>query len=345
MSTTRSPLVSVIIPVYNAGEYLRPAIESILQQTLQDFELIIIDDCSRDDSLAVARSYESDPRVTVLANETNRGRSYADNRAAEHARGRYIAKMDADDLARPERLQRQIDFLEQKPAVGLTSSFMRCFGESSILYTYPVTPDEVRSFMLFNMPVANPTVCFRRELITEHGLRYDDTILDTYGEDYEFIARAALLVDIENQPEVLLDYRTLPQTVKADVHARRNAKSNQIRERLLRAFGIPFSERELHVHNTISYFPFVLGDITLPEVHAWLWKIHTFNEQRRFADPATMLRTVAERWFLTCYNNPDKQLNSRREYLRQPLAKHYRPDAKLQGKFWLKSNVLRHLPR
>ncbi|MBT9393949.1 glycosyltransferase [Hymenobacter sp. NST-14] len=327
----------MIIPVYNAGDYLRPAIESILQQTFQDFELIIVDDCSRDESLAVARSYQTDPRVRVLANERNRGRSFADNYGAEYARGKYIAKMDADDIALPHRLQAQVDFLEQNPTVGLTSSFLQCFGESDIVYEYPLSADAVRSFLLFNMPVANPTAFFRRSLLQEHGLRYDDTIQDTFGEDYEFIARLAQVTDIVNQPDILLHYRTLPQTLKADVHARRNAKSNQIRERQLGVFGIPFCARELHVHNTISYFPFVLGDITLAEVHAWLWKIHTFNQTRRYADPAAMLRCVAERWFLTCYLNPDRRTNGWVEYHRQPLARHYQPRRMVQAKFLIKN--------
>ncbi|OGX84180.1 glycosyltransferase family 2 protein [Hymenobacter glacialis] len=342
MPTTELPLVSVIIPVFNAGEYLRPAIDSILQQTLQDFELIIVDDCSQDGSLAVARSYQDDPRVQVLANEQNQGRSFTDNYGAEHARGKYIAKMDADDIALPHRLQAQVDFMEQHPAVGLTSSFMQCFGESDIVYEYPVSGDAVRSFLLFNMPVANPTAFFRRGLMQEHGLRYDDTIKDTFGEDYEFIARVAQVVDIENQPDILLHYRTLPQTLKADVHARRNAKSNQIRERQLRVLGIPFNDRELHVHNTISYFPFTLGDITLAEVHDWLWKIQAYNQERRYAEPEAMLRCVAERWFLTCYLNPDKKTNSLREYRRRPLHKHYNPGTKLHAKFLLKSYLLRH---
>ncbi|GAA4018267.1 hypothetical protein GCM10022408_35010 [Hymenobacter fastidiosus] len=138
MPDSQAPLVSVILPVYNAGEYLRPAIDSILSQTLPDFELIIVDDCSPDGSLAVARSYETDPRVRVLANSQNRGRSSSDNYGAELARGRYIAKMDADDIARPDRLRRQVDFLEQNPSVGLTSSYMQCFGESDIIYI-PIT--------------------------------------------------------------------------------------------------------------------------------------------------------------------------------------------------------------
>ena len=343
MKYATHPIVSVIIPVFNAGPYLGEAIGSILGQTLRELELIIVDDCSTDDSLAVARSYEADPRVRVLANAQNRGRSFSDNYGAEHARGCYIAKMDADDIALPHRFQAQVDFLEQNPAVGLTSGFMKCFGESEIVYKYPVSADDVRSFLLFNMPVANPAVMFRRSLLEEYGLRYDDAIQDTFGEDYEFIARAAQVVDIVNQPEVLLHYRTLPQTLKADVHARRNAKANQIREKLLQGFGIPFTARELYVHNTIAYYPFTLGDISLVEVHDWLWKMHSYNQKRCYAEPSAMLRCVAERWFLTCYLNPDKQTNSFAEYRRHELARYFKPAAKLYGKFMLKNFVLRHL--
>lgn len=337
------PIVSVVIPVFNAGPYLGEAIGSILGQTLRELELIIVDDCSTDGSLAVARSYEADPRVRVLANAQNRGRSFTDNYGAEYARGRYIAKMDADDVALPHRLQKQVDFLNDNPAIGLTSGFMQCFGESEILYKYPVSADDVRSFLLFNMPVANPAVMFRRTLLDEHGLRYDDTIQDTFGEDYEFIARAAQVVDVVNQPEILLRYRTLPKTVKADVHARRNAKANQIREKLLQGFGMPFTARELHVHNTIAYYPFTLGDISLAEVHDWLWKMQDYNQTRRYAAPAAMLKCVAERWFLTCYLNPDRQTNSFAEYRRHELVRHFTPTAKLYGKFMLKNFVLRHL--
>lgn len=342
MSASTSPLVSVILPIYNAGAYLRPAIDSILAQTLQDFELILVDDCSTDSSLAVARSYETDPRVIVLANAQNKGRSFSDNLGADHARGRYIAKMDADDIALPHRLQTQLEFMEKNPTVGLTSCFMKCFGETSILYEYPISADAVRAFILFNMPVANPTAFFRRSLLSEHGLCYDDTIQDTFGEDYEFIARVAQVVPIVNQPEILLHYRTLSQTVKGDVHARRNAKSNQIREKLLRNWGIPFTDRELHIHNTISYYPFKLGNISLEEVHNWLWKIYEYNQIQEYTNVDAMLRCVAERWFLTCYLNPDRSVNSLHKYRQHQLAQFFAPTANLRRKFLLKSYVLRH---
>lgn len=339
MSTdAATPLVSVVLPIYNAGPYLAEAIESILKQTLRDLELLLIDDCSTDDSLAVARRYEAaDPRVRVLASPVNRGRSAMDNWGQDQARAEYIAKMDADDIALPHRLQTQYEFLESQPQVALTSSYLQTFGHINTVFTYPVAAEEVRSFLLFNMPLGNPTAFFRRSLILKEGLRYDEEIKETFGEDYEWVARVVQVATVVNQPQVLLHYRTFPASVKADFHAKRTAKSNQIRERVLRQAGFTFSARELHVHNTIAHYPFVLGDITLAEAHAWLLKIEAQNAQLAYAAPAAMRAVVAERWFWTCYHNPDRQTDNYRAYYRHALSRHHRPPASLRLRFWLKN--------
>jgi len=339
---TAAPLVSVILPVFNAGPYLAEAIESILTQTLADFELFIIDDYSSDDSVAVARRYEArDERVKVLVNERNCGRAHSDNRGHALARGGYIAKMDADDVALPHRLQTQFDFLESRPEVALTSGFLETFGATHTVYEYPLSADGVRSFLLFNMPVGNPAVFFRRTLITEQHLHYDEQIQDTFGEDYEWVARVAQVAIIENQPQILLRYRTFSAAQKADVHARRTAKASLIRSRVLERAGFQASGRELYIHNAIAHYPFALGDISLAEVHDWLLKLATQNEQLRFAAPAALRAVLAERWFWTCYHNPDCHVDSYREFGRWDLACGYAPTAKLKLKFWLKNKVLR----
>lgn len=340
------PLVSVILPVYNAGPYLGEAIESILNQTFGDFELFVIDDCSADDSLVVARRYEAqDKRVKVIENTQNRGRAFADNCGHALARGRYIAKMDADDVALPHRLQAQFDFLESRPELALTSGFLETFGATHTVYEYPLSTDEVRSFLLFNMPVGNPTVFFRRSLITDYHLHYDEQIQDTFGEDYEWIARVAQVAAIENQPQILLRYRTFPAAHKADVHARRTAKASLIRSRVLERAGFQASARELHIHNTIAHYPFALGDISLAEVHEWLLNLATQNEQLGFAAPAALRKVLAERWFWTCYHSPDYHVDNYREFGRWDLARGYAPTAKLQLKFWLKNKVLRRFKK
>lgn len=339
-----APLVSVVLPVFNAGPYLGEAIASILGQTFRDFELLLIDDCSTDGSLAVARRYAAqDARLRVLTSPRNQGRAAADNRAQALAQGRYIAKMDADDVALPHRLQTQFDFLEAHPDVALTSGYLQTFGATRTVYSYPLAAEEVRSFLLFNMPVGNPAAFFRRALLTEHGLRYDERIAETFGEDYDFIARVAQVGAIVNLPVVLLRYRTFPASLKAAAHARRTAQARQIRERLLRQAGFQFSARELHVHQTIAHYPFVLGDITLAEAHAWLLSLDTQNQRLGYAAPAALRRVLAGRWFWTCYHNPDPATDSYREFGRQLLARNFVFPVGLQLKFWLKNKVLRRL--
>ncbi|RZK45252.1 MAG: glycosyltransferase family 2 protein [Hymenobacter sp.] len=340
------PLVSVVLPVYNAGPYLGEAIESILSQTLRELELLVVDDCSTDDSLAVARRYEAtDSRVRVLASSENLGRSFVDNWGQDQARAPYIAKMDADDVALPHRLQTQYDFLEGHPEVDLTSSWLQTFGTSRTVFSYPAGAEEIRSFLLFNMPVGNPTVFFRRSLITEKGLRYDEEIKETFGEDYEWVARVIQVARIVNQPEVLLNYRTFPPSIKADFHAKRTSKSNQIRERVLQQAGFAFNARQLHVHNTIAHYPFVLGDITLAEAHDWLLELDAQNHQLTYAESAAMRRVLAERWFWTCYHNPDQQVDNYAAFWSHELSQAHQVGYELNFKFWLKNKIIRYFKR
>ncbi|MGI4743444.1 MAG: glycosyltransferase family 2 protein [Janthinobacterium lividum] len=341
------PLVSVVLPVFNAGPYLQETVESILRQTLQDFELIIVDDYSTDNSLAIAKQYEATypQRVRVLALPHNLGRSYADNRGHELARGRYIAKMDADDVALPERLQTQAAFLESHPEIDLTSSFLQAFGVSSLVYTYPISFDEVKSFLLFNMPVGNPSVFFRRSLLTSHNLHYDEDILDTFGEDYEFITRVAKVATIVNQPQSLVRYRTFPATRKADVHARRTAKADLIRARLLEQAGFHYTQHELAVHNTVAQYPYAQVGIALPEVQAWLTSLIQQNQQLNYAASTVFQKVVAERWFWACYYQPDPQVNSHQAFHRAAFAACYQPPMQLALKLWIKNTITRHFNR
>ncbi|TGE28274.1 glycosyltransferase family 2 protein [Hymenobacter metallicola] len=342
MDVLQPPMVSVIMPVYNGGHFLRPAIESVLHQTFTDFELLIVDDCSSDGSRAVAQTYAADPRVRVFGMPENKGRAFCDNYAAQLARGRYIAKMDADDIALPQRLQTQVAFLEQHPEVDLTGSFLQCIGESRLVYEYPVSTDQIRSAVLFDMPVGNPSVFFRRSILREHGLSYDESLAQT--EDYDFISRAAQKVTMVNQPEVLVQYRTQAAPVKAKILAARLAQANRIRERLLRDINIPFTRRELRVHNTVCSYPFRLGNLSLEEVHTWLWKLYVHTQVSTSLHSATMLKCIAERWFLTCYNNCSSSVRGLQTFYNFPLSREYPLGAKLRLKFWVKDLKARFAP-
>jgi glycosyltransferase involved in cell wall biosynthesis len=130
------PRVTVVMAVYNAAQFLREAIASVLSQTYTDFELIVVDDASTDDSSAILRSY-NDPRIRIIRHQTNLGASLSRNDALAAARGELIAIMDADDVCAPTRIERQVEFLQAHPAVGLVGCgiYDNIDASGAVLYT------------------------------------------------------------------------------------------------------------------------------------------------------------------------------------------------------------------
>lgn len=210
-----SPLVTVFIPAYNAEHYLREAIESVLAQTLGDFELLVIDDGSRDGTRAIAEAFAArDPRIAVISRE-NRGRSATRNEAFDRARGRYLAVLDADDLCVPERLQRQAAFLDANPQVTLcgartlhfreTSELKRMEPSRSVLRKHPTGAEGIRAAQFFECAVRQSTAMFRMETIRARGYRYNTDY--PVAEDFELFNRIAARDPVTNLPEVLVHYR------------------------------------------------------------------------------------------------------------------------------------------
>lgn len=167
----KNPKVTVLMPVYNGEEYLREAIESILFQSFGNFEFLIIDDGSTDDSINIIASY-TDPRIRVITNGENIGIARALNKGIELARGKYIARMDSDDISLPKRFEKQVDFLDKNPEIGIVGSWIKTFGgRKTIILAHPCNPEMVRIFFLFDSPLAHPTVMMRREFLKKNNLR------------------------------------------------------------------------------------------------------------------------------------------------------------------------------
>jgi len=200
------PAISVVMPTFNDGEYLREAIDSILNQTFLDFEFIIINDGSTDDTEEIISSYKDD-RIRYLKNDSNLGNTITRNKGMDLAKGKYIAIMDSDDISVPGRLALQFEYLEKHPEIGILGGSKIFFDDHSWFYRhYPTKPEYIKSFLFFKNPVGQPTVMLRREIITEHELYYNPEYEN--GEDFDFWYRAALKdVRIANLKDVLLYYR------------------------------------------------------------------------------------------------------------------------------------------
>jgi hypothetical protein len=205
--TSSPPRVSVVLPVYNAERFVGEAIDSILGQTLADFELIVIDDGSTDDTPRIlADRVSRDPRIRLIARE-NRGLTPTLNEGLEGARGPFVAIMNADDIALPERLERQVAFLDTHPAVAAVGSQTRLMladGTPGPSVSLPQTPADVRRFLPKASPLAHPAVMFRRAAVVEvRGYRPQIEP----AEDYDLWLRLADRHELANLPNVLLHYR------------------------------------------------------------------------------------------------------------------------------------------
>lgn len=204
MKNTQLPYISAILPVFNAEQYLAQAIESILNQTFTNYELIIIDDGSTDRSYKIAKKYaEKDSRVKFLVQD-NMGISKTLNRGIELAQGEWIARMDADDIALPDRFEKQIAKLCVSGA-DICGSWIEHFGSyDTRIIKYRESDQAIKYEMLFGTPFAHPTIMMRADLA--NTLRYDDKW--DKCEDYDLWERAVRAgYKMTNVQEVLLKYR------------------------------------------------------------------------------------------------------------------------------------------
>lgn len=326
--------ISVVLPVYNVEAFIQGTIESLLRQTFQDFELLVLDDCSSDATVERVRAIR-DERIKLILNPHNMGRAGSDNAAVEHVRGEYIAKMDGDDLCHPSRLARQVAYLDAHPDVNVVGSFMQNFGASTYLNRYPTKPADAKVLTLFTLPTGNPSAMLRTSLFREQGLRYDATLRQT--EDYDFCARYIRQLRIATIPEPLVQYRVPPNVRKKDILSERATVSDTVREELLRQWQMPFTTRELAVYNTIAMLERPLHDIELTEVEAWLQKIVRHNETVPLFEPAALRRGVGKRWFEVCYTHMQPRFKNIRTYFDSPLAAYAHPSVRQKALFLLRT--------
>jgi glycosyltransferase involved in cell wall biosynthesis len=242
---TAAPMVSVVMPVYNAEVFLRPAIESILDQTFKDFECLIVDDASTDSSPRIIQEYaQRDPRIRVWRNMENLRISRSLNRGIEQARGRYIARMDGDDVAVPGRLEKQVAYMEAHPEVGISGGTMKIMDGMGRIFSqrhYHLTDAEIRRHLFRYSPFSHPLVILRKAVLDQVG--YYDPAFD-FAEDYELYFRIGRVAQFGNLPDVLLHYRMLPNAITARRMQVMETKTLAIRQKAVREYGYTMTWRD-----------------------------------------------------------------------------------------------------
>ena len=197
------PLVTVLLPVYNAEKFLRESIDSILNQTYQNFEFLLINDGSTDTSREIILNY-TDARIRYLENEKNIGLIQTLNRGIAEAKGSYIARMDADDVSRADRLIKQVDFLESNPSYGMVGSWCSVINTSKKI-EYHTSHASLQFALLNYCCFVHPSVMLRKSVLIENQFYFDSHFV--HSEDYELWTRLLTKTKAANLPDYLLSYR------------------------------------------------------------------------------------------------------------------------------------------
>jgi glycosyltransferase involved in cell wall biosynthesis len=209
------PVVSVVMRAFNCGRYIGQAIESILAQTFQDFEIVIVDDASTDGTEAILRAYsQRDERIRVVRNETNQGPVRNMNIGLRHARGEFVAIHDGDDISLPHRLETQVNFLRAHPQIALVGGGKYVIDEEGeeirVVTRERKGPEEVRQDLEKRNIFAQTSVMCRRECLEAIGL-YDEFFL--YANDYDMLLRMSDQFDIVYYEEPLVKWRWLNSSI------------------------------------------------------------------------------------------------------------------------------------
>lgn len=296
--------ISVILPVYNASLYLREAMNSIVNQTYTDWELIIINDGSTDNSQEIILSY-TDQRIKYFENENNLGLISTLNKAINLCSGEYIARMDADDISHPKRFAKQVEFLNRNSNYAMCGSFAFIIdngGNITGKIVHVTENDYLKVNLLFSVPFVHPSIMIRREVLEEN--LFDKEYL--HAEDYNLWTRIARKHKVANIPDFLLKYRWHGSNVSITNSEKQEEVKNKVIRRELSFLDLSPSEEDLFLHK-VSFAQFDSKNTQEKEtfenfegLDKWFSKIIEANKIKQFYNNNALIEFLWSRWIIVC---------------------------------------------
>ena len=246
---SKNPLITVLMPTFNSENYIAETLWSIFEQTCSDFEVLIIDEAGSSPETAEVISLFEDDRIRLVRNETRLGLAGSLNEGIRIARGKYIARIDADDLAREDRFELQADFLEKHRDYGLCGSRQHHFGvDNDFIHEVAVEHEDIKAALIYGCEVCHSTIMIRKDLFLDNNLFYDNT---KRAEDYELWTRAVHKFKFHNLKEVLGEYRIGSDNITKNKFNALSAESAEIASNNLSKY--------LHVEVPKIHIPFLTG--------------------------------------------------------------------------------------
>ncbi|WP_196601123.1 glycosyltransferase family 2 protein [Pectinatus frisingensis] len=328
------PLVTVLMPVYNSEKYLREAINSILQQSFANFELLIMDGGSTDSSNDIIRSYD-DKRIRLVLDRENAKLVPSLNKGIELSRGKYIARMDSDDICASKRLEKQVNFLDNNLNVGVCGTWIKTIGKSkNFVYKYPCEKETVKCMAFFCSPLAHPTVMMRKKFLLKNNLQY----MYPQAEDWDLWYKASFLCDIVNIPEILLQYRISEVSATQRAVEAHKISVAQLMQKHCNDLGISVDVSDLDVCLGISKLGLVSFEKILDRAEKLLLKMKKSNKNKQIYNPIIFQNIIAQIWYYLCTNLTHSNIDVLHKYFESELRKDMNDNIK-ELKFFFKALV------
>ncbi len=296
--------------VFNSERYLKDAVESILSQTYKNFEFIIIDDGSSDSSLRIIKSYK-DKRIRLIENKVNIGLAASLNKGLVMATGKYIARMDSDDISMPDRLERQFKYMESHPDVICYGSWARYFGSNlpktlrikhslHLFDTFrvPLNHNDIQASLLFWIPFVHPTVMFNASLLKINDINYNPQI--RRAQDYELWSRLCFLGKCANSSKILLKYRISATNAGSTSHDDQlNVRREVVKGIVYKLLGRLPTAEELTTHMKIVERE-INNKKYLYEAKKWLNLLASKAKENLMFDQGSLIKAISAEWRRCC---------------------------------------------
>ncbi|MBI5646225.1 MAG: glycosyltransferase family 2 protein [Ignavibacteriae bacterium] len=294
-----APLVSVLIPLHNAAPFVCEAISSVaVAHRAFALEILVFDDASTDDGADRVRALNL-PYLRLLSSPVHQGIVRGLNTLLGEARGKYIARMDADDVADPRRIVIQSAYLDAHRDIDMCGTWMRSFGTPfPVTWSYPELHEDIRAELLFNPALIHGTAMFRRDLMERCDMRFSEDY--PHAEDYEWIVRLSRHARLANVQRSLYNYRVHPGQTASRKRAEQRATTRRIQAQLLSELGLHLSDQSQLTHEQLAYWRIPRRLDALDALHDWLHGLEQANARSGVYDPRALRNMCARRFFHVC---------------------------------------------
>jgi glycosyltransferase involved in cell wall biosynthesis len=291
-----SPLVSVILPVYNAAEFIKDSVFSILNQTYRNIELIVINDGSTDNSVEIIQSF-NDKRIKIISHKSNKGIVDSINEGIEYSNGQYIARMDADDICHFNRIHLQVLYFQKNNKTDILGTYTN--QKTNILYhTKNLSSDEIKARLLFDNILCHPTIMFKKDLFFKKGIRYDKNFI--HAEDYALWLELIDSAHFSILPVSLLKYREHPGQVSKSFRDLQIESVGMAHRKFFNRINFSYTEHDLSVHKRLFFLDYDYSMDFLLQVEEWLLKLESFDSNSLSFSSQSLRNILSWVWFEVC---------------------------------------------